>query len=163
MSDPIVSTMTHVLLVEPDPAVRRRVQRACAHLARVTACADFLGARARLLNAPHDVLISNLRLGEYNGMHLFLLAKTTSVPLRCAVMHTDRIDLYLIREAQRAGAFFERTDRLAYAVRGFLSGTPPPFDRRDPARIDRRTSPRGGRRAPDLAQMAALGTHRAGL
>jgi DNA-binding NtrC family response regulator len=144
-------TPKRVLLVEPDRAVGRRLQRACAPAGRVTLCPEFQTARARLLAMPPEVLITNLRLGEYNGLHLLMLIKTSRIPVRCVIVHTDRPDAYLIREAQKAGAFFEATARLPYAIPAYLGAILPSRDRRNAARFDRRARARGGRRAADQA------------
>jgi DNA-binding NtrC family response regulator len=145
----------HVLLVEPDPVLNRRVHRACGRAVRVTACHDFLGARGRLFADPPDLLITNLRLAEYNGLHLVLLSGTSG-RTRC-VVHTDHPDWVLIAEAQAAGAFFERTERLPYAVGSYLQAEWPASDRRDPRRFDRRATFRGGRRAADVTYPQPIG------
>ena len=45
----------------------------------VDPCADFVGAKSRLLTAPRpDLLITNLRLRSYNGLHLLLFAVTSA-------------------------------------------------------------------------------------
>src|ERR1700720_2366972 len=36
----------------------------------VVACTDFVTARKRLLEDPPDLLVTNLRLEAYNGLHL---------------------------------------------------------------------------------------------
>ena len=86
---------------------------------------------------------------EYNGLHLVLLA--TSEGVTRSLVHTDRPDPYLVREAQAIGAFFERTERLLHAVVGYLHFDLPQRDRRNSDRYDRRTAFRGGRRAADIA------------
>jgi DNA-binding NtrC family response regulator len=142
------SNATRVLLVEPDPGLVHAIARSCADLAEVTACPRFADARSRVLAAPPDVLITNLRLEEYNGLHLVVLVVDSGLPTRC-VVHTDRPDVYLAREGQSLGAFFEQTGRLQYCLRSYIRATLPASDRRDPARYDRRHASRGGRRAAD--------------
>lgn len=137
-----------LLLAEPDAAFSRSLVLACGDLAQTTACRDFPCARAALVNAPPDVLVTNLRLADYNGLHLVLLAKAANRSARC-VVHSDRPDPYLVREAQAAGAFFERTERLTHALAGYLRGALPAADRRNSERYDRRAVFRGGRRAAD--------------
>ena len=138
-----------VLVVEPDAAITGAIQRACAGIAEVTACSDFTGARSHLLNAPPDFLVTNLLLEEYNGLHLVLLIVDSGAPTR-SLVHTDRPDLYLGREIQSLGAFFEHTDRLPYSLPAYLRATLPASDRRDPRRYDRRILSRGGRRSADV-------------
>jgi hypothetical protein len=143
-----IHTPTSVLVVEPDLAIVRAIERSCADLAAVTACPRFADARSRVLAAPPDVLITNLRLEEYNGLHLVVLVVESGLPTRC-VVHTDRPDVYLAREGQSLGAFFEQTGRLRYCLPSYLTATLPASDRRDPGRYDRRHASRGGRRAAD--------------
>lgn len=138
-----------VLVAEPDPAIIQTIQRVCAEVAQVTACPHFEGARSHLIATPPDVLVTNLRLDEYNGLHLVLLLANAGAPTRCLV-HTDKPDLYLAREIQSAGAFFEHTNRLPQTLLSYIRARLPSSDRRDPGRYDRRSLSRGGRRAADM-------------
>ena len=97
-------------------------------------------------------MVTNLRLEEYNGLHLVLLAASEGVTR--SVVHSDRPDPYLVREAQTIGAFFERTERLLDAIGSYLNFSLPQRDRRSADRYDRRTVFRGGRRAADVALQA---------
>jgi len=142
--------MKHLLLVEPDSVVGQHLQSSCEGIAETTLCRDFLSARSRLLTAAPDILVTNLRLGEYNGLHLVLLATVEGSVTR-SVVYSDRPDPYLIREAQSIGAFFERTERLSHSLTGYLYSVLPQRDRRDADRFDRRSAKRGGRRGADLA------------
>jgi DNA-binding NtrC family response regulator len=139
-----------VLLAEPSSAFSESIAREYAEHAQVVGCRDFRGARARLLEAAPDVLVTNLRLADYNGLHLVLLMKATDARATC-IVHTDRPDLLLVREAQSSGAFFERTERLPAALRSYLRASLPVRDRRNPETCDRRLAFRGGRRAADQA------------
>jgi DNA-binding NtrC family response regulator len=140
--------IVRVLLAEPDQRLRHELAVACGDLALTTACPDFQSARAHLIGAAPDVLITNLRLADYNGLHLVLLAKAARPTTRC-IVHSDRPDVYLVREAQAAGAFFERTERLGHAITGYFRDRLPAADRRSADRYDRRGAFRGGRRAAD--------------
>jgi len=144
--------VVRLLLAEPDVALSRALANVCGDLAQTSICRDFPSARALLVNWPPDVLVTNLRLADYNGLHLVLLAKAARSSTRC-VVHSDRPDMYLVREAQAAGAFFERTERLGHAIAGYLRAPLPLADRRDVALYDRRGMFRGGRRAADHAAM----------
>ena len=141
--------MKHLLVVEPDAILGQRVLARCERIARATLCRDFLSARSQLLASTPDLLVTNLRLEEYNGLHLVLLASSEGVTR--SLVHTDRPDPYLVREAQSIGAFFERTERLLHAVVGYIHYDLPQRDRRNSDRYDRRTAFRGGRRAADIA------------
>ena len=142
--------MKRVLLVEPDSTVSHWLKPTFERVARATICGDFLSARSQLLSDAPDVLVTNLRLGEYNGLHLVLLATSDGASTR-SVVYSDRPDRYLIREAQTLGAFFERTERLPHSLVGYVHFTLPEKDRREAYRYDRRSAFRGGRRSADVA------------
>ncbi len=147
-----VETAPSVLIVEPDAFISRRLKEACGRFARVTTCPDFPSGRERLMVDQPNFLITNLRLNEYNGLHLLFLTHSEERTTHC-ILHTSRPDFSLVVEAQRLGAVFEWTDRLPYALHQYLQTPWPGADRRTPHRIDRRRIFRGGRRAPDVAQL----------
>ena len=134
-----------VLVVDPDPRLRRAAQEALRPVAVVKGCSNFRDARARLLASRPDLLVTNIRLDTHNGLHLVHLATAQTL---CLVYGTDE-DLPLAREAQAAGAFFVRPHRLAEAVRSLVVAELPARDRRDPTVVDRRATFRGGRRGVD--------------
>ncbi|HEY7290947.1 MAG TPA: hypothetical protein VH583_14005 [Vicinamibacterales bacterium] len=140
--------MTRLLLVEPEATTCRDIQHACADLARVVVARSFHDARAHLGDWRPDALVTNMRLGDYNGLHLVLLARCADQRMRC-VVYSDRPDTYLVREAQSVGAFFERTERLIHALPAYCRAALPPKDRRAPDGRDRRAVFRGGRRSAD--------------
>jgi DNA-binding NtrC family response regulator len=115
----------------------------------VALCSDFSTARARLRAAPPELLITALRLREYNGLNLVYLAAGAGLPTR-SIVYTDASDEGMAREIRAAGAFYEVRPRLPKAVRAYLAAKLPPQDRRDVGAYDRRRSGRsGGRRAVD--------------
>jgi DNA-binding NarL/FixJ family response regulator len=134
--------------VEPDAVIAKSIQRACADIAQLISTPTFEGARSHLLESPPDVLVTNLRLEEYNGLHLVLLVVNAGTPTRCLV-HTNRPDLYLARQIQALGAFFEHTERLEQSLPSYIRAALPENDRRDPDCYDRRNRSRGGRRSAD--------------
>jgi hypothetical protein len=137
-----------VLIVEPNPAVGNQLRAVSVTVARTALCLDFSAGREALYSFHPQVLITNLRLEDYNGLHLVLLSRMLEAPPR-ALVHTDRPDFLLTNEALAMGAFFERTERLPYCLLAFLEAELPPEDRRNPAQPDRRQVPRGGRRGGD--------------
>jgi len=145
--------LTDVLLVDPNAGVLvTTIRRALATVAEVELCAGFRGARARLLTKQPDLLVTNLRLGEYNGLHLVVLVAPKGT--RC-VVYAAQDDLVLAREVQRLGAFYERLSRLPFALPSYLTKTLPERDRRDVIVLDRRRlSFRGGRRSTDRYKLA---------
>jgi DNA-binding response OmpR family regulator len=68
-----------------------------------TAATTFLEARAALDTGAFDVLIADVRLGAYNGIHLVLLARHRTPQIRTIVTHTAT-NGSLETEARRAGA-----------------------------------------------------------
>jgi hypothetical protein len=127
-----------------------------SHLAEIEVCTEFSVARARLFDLPPpELLVTNLRLGPFNGLHLVFLAQSANLPTICLAYgaHRNPTDLALAREAQLAGAFYEASYKLPHALPAFLQSELPERDRRDPARDDRRSSFRGGRRATDLTEV----------
>jgi len=139
-----------ILLVDDDGATRWGLVALLEEAGYTVIAASTLHAAKQALIAEEpDLLITDIRLGAYNGLHLVLLA--TSEGVTRSLVHTDRPDPYLVREAQSIGAFFERTERLLHAVVGYIHYDLPQRDRRNSDRYDRRTAFRGGRRAADIA------------
>ena len=99
---------TRVLVVEQNVRRRLTLQRALSPIADVTACGDFQTARSYILTAPPDLLITNLRLQAYNGLHLMALAAATT-----CIVSMDPPDAVLARTARAAGAFVETPQRVA--------------------------------------------------
>lgn len=138
--------LKEILLVDSSAASLRAVQNTLRLVADVNACSDFKSARSRLQVKPPDLLITNLRLQAYNGLHLVHLA--AGLPTRC-IAYAEEDDLLLVREVQAAGAFYERSKRLLHALTAYVHATLPPHDRRTPTVLDRREIVRGGRRCTD--------------
>jgi DNA-binding NtrC family response regulator len=140
---------------------------------QVTVADNFHVARALLEECPPTVLLTELRLNEYNGLHLVLRGKA-SYSSMAAVVTSAWIDLALQAEAESMGATFinkplGRQELLAAVLRtlhrtGNDPVTPirPPFERRSlerrtidlPFTPDRRMS--FGRRREDLIDTAAI-------
>ena len=149
----IIHPLSHftLLLVEPRDASREVLRAAIGPLASVEAHADFADARRRLSAAPVDFLVTNVRLGAYNGLHLVYLAESFNRGLTRAIVYSDVLDIGIAREAQLAGAFYELRTNLPAALVSYLRAPIlPPRDRRNPAQGDRRAQFRGGRRGSDL-------------
>lgn len=115
----------------------------------VALCSDFSTARARLRAEPPGLLITALRLREYNGLNLVYLAAGAGLPTR-SIVYTEANDAGMAREVLAAGAFYEVRPRLPAALPGYVSAKLPPQDRRGVGVYDRRRNGRpGGRRAVD--------------
>ncbi len=145
---------SRVLLVEPDDRVRASLAASIERIAFVHAHIGFETARTRLLASAPDLLVTNVRLDQYNGLHLTYLATQSNLATRSLVYATDW-NLGTANDVQRAGAFFELLRRMPVALPGYVGAALPLRDRRDTSRFDRRASSRGGRRLWDVH---ALGT-----
>jgi DNA-binding NtrC family response regulator len=137
-----------VLLVEPNDVVRHTLHDAVIAHAKVESYGEFISARARCLAGSFDFLVTNMRLGAYNGLHLAYLCMAGLGTPR-VIVYTDARDAGLAREVQRAGAFYEVGTCLPITLAAYLTGLLPARDRRQPAIADRRRQTRGGRRCWD--------------
>ena len=142
-----------ILVVDSDPSMVHALRGALGFVADVEGCPDFTEARESLLRDPPDFLVTNLRLGAYNGLHLVYLAIGSGRGTR-SVCFSNFVDLPLIHEAQSIGAFFEAPAKIPHTLASYLRAPLPPRDRRLPRAMDRRREFRGGRRAGDLASLA---------
>jgi hypothetical protein len=147
-----------LLLVEPQATPRALLQRAATPVARVVSHADFPTAREYLEDGlPFDFLVTNVRLGAFNGLHLVYVAAAKGLPAR-SIVYTDQPEVGLASEAHRAGAFYETGECLRVTLTGYLRGTLPPYDRRKPSAEAHHTLVPGGRRCWDrhLAAVSRL-------
>ena len=93
-----------VLLVDDDPALLRLVsQWLTAGGFNVIACDSFEDARRELALRPPDVLLTDLRLGAFNGLQLVILAGEQN-PQPLTVVMSAYDDPTLREEAERCGA-----------------------------------------------------------
>ena len=141
-----------VLIVEPNSVQLETLRRAIEADARVTTCSTFQRARGILLDEPPDLLVTNIRLNAYNGLHLVLLSK----PETHAIVYMDPPDLVVLRDAQDAHAFVESVAQLPVTLRSYLEADLPGHDRRSVTMNDRRSTSRGGRRARDRAAVLTV-------
>jgi DNA-binding NarL/FixJ family response regulator len=144
-----MQSVGRILLVEGHDVARSRLEAAAGSLALVESHCCFETARARLGRAPFDLLVTNVRLGAYNGLHLVYLSSYAQGAPRC-IVYSDERDSGLAREVQRAGAFYEVGSQLPVTLAAYVRGALPDRDRRDPVLPDRRSPSRGGRRCWDL-------------
>jgi DNA-binding NtrC family response regulator len=139
----------HILLVDPEPeaAMLEALERTLAGSAQLEICHEFREARRRLSLGPPDLLVTNIRLEAYNGLHLVVLA--LSPPTRC-ITYASPDDVVLARQAQALGAFYEHKETLSFSIQSYLNNSFSGGDRRDPITPERRRSFREGRRCTDL-------------
>lgn len=148
-----VLTPKKMLVVDSDPSMIHALRGSVGFLADVEGCDEFLAARESLLRDAPDFLITNLRLGEYNGLHLIYLALGNGRATR-SICFSEYVDLPLIHEAQGIGAFFEPPTRIATTLPSYVRAQLPARDRRIPRQFDRRREFRGGRRSGDIEWLA---------
>ena len=72
---------------------------------RVTSVGTFEQATDLIASDPPDVLITELRLGAFNGLHLVIRSRSHN-PKTVAIIHTAFPDPVLEAEARRLGAEF---------------------------------------------------------
>ena len=102
----ITSAPKHVLIVDDDEAVLDMftgILRQVGH--EVTSFSRFESAKAYLSVAKPDVLISDVRLGAFNGLQLVVFAKLQH-PEMIAIVLTGYDDPVLRTEAAHAGASY---------------------------------------------------------
>jgi DNA-binding NtrC family response regulator len=102
----LTSAPKHVLIVDDDEAVLDMftgLLRLAGH--EVTSFSRFESAKAYLSVAKPDVLISDVRLGAFNGLQLVVFAKLEH-PEMIAIVLTGFDDPVLRTEAAHAGASY---------------------------------------------------------
>lgn len=136
-----------VLIVEPDAQRLTRLHRCIDDSTSVVACSTFKEARSALHTYAPMLLITNLRLEGYNGLHLVLL--TAQFGTRSVVYIRNSIDRGIASEIRRFGAFYETEAHLLRSLHAYVHGCLPIRDRRETPGSSRRAFSRGGRRAAD--------------
>jgi DNA-binding NtrC family response regulator len=134
-----------VLLVDPDRDTIAMFEDVLRETGCADVCTDFVVARRRLLEGgAFGLLVTNLRLDEYNGLHLVHVAAALGLPTRCFV-YSDHHDPLLIREARAAGASYESKQGIrrilashANAVLSACGEGRPPVEGLQPPQRDRR-------------------------
>ena len=125
-----------VLVVDVDPKdlwTTVPLLRAAGY--RVSAAAGFDEAKHQLSVDPPDVLITGVRLGSYNGLHLILRARTDH-PSMAAIVTSHFADPVLEGEAKRQRAEFllrpvsdaDLLDAVGRSVLNHPTGEPSPSD-----------------------------------
>lgn len=128
-----------VLIVEPGVEELVRVAAALSRVGfHVTTTETFAQARAWLSIAQPSVLITTVRLGSYNGLHLVLRGSATD-PALAALVTSPTEDAVLRADAEAMGATFlvkpvSEADLLAALLRTVYQRDrrpiQPPFERR---------------------------------
>lgn len=76
-----MTLVRRVLVVSPTSFLAKTLASVISRAGhRVTAVETFQAAKAHLQSAP-DLLITDLKLGEYNGLHLALRCRAVGIPV----------------------------------------------------------------------------------
>lgn len=95
-----------VLIVDSNPAALNRTAKVLRDAGyHVTATASFESAKWRLRTMPPDLLVTDVRLGEYNGIHLVIGGRTRDSELPAIVTDVAR-DRVLEHDATSQGALY---------------------------------------------------------
>lgn len=121
------------------------------------AVGDLESACGHLATSSYDLVVCNLRLQDaplnLEGLQLAHVVAGAGYSTR-ALIYSDAVDPWIVRELHRAGAFFETRSRIVFSLPSYVKAKLPILDRRDPAKPDRRTTYRGGRRASDVPMIS---------
>lgn len=121
----------HAVVVDDDESLLRVVslgleQAGCV----VTAFNRFDDAKKYLASATPDILITDVRLGGSNGLHLVVMSKLRH-PGMTAVVMTGYDDVVLKKDAEAAGAHYVLKPVLISDLLGLLNLSLPHVERRD--------------------------------
>lgn len=96
----------HVLLVDDDPMVLQMMTGWLTFAGhQVIPCTTFESAKRALATETPDLLVTDVRLGAFNGLQLVVLAKVDHPEMRAIVL-TGYDDPVLREEAAATGAAF---------------------------------------------------------
>ena len=95
-----------VLVVDDDQGLLQMLGHmltACGYA--VELCSSFEAAKYRLTHSPPDVLLTDVRLGAFNGLQLVILVKEL-FPATTAIVMSAYDDVTLRKEASHCGASY---------------------------------------------------------
>ena len=96
----------HVLIVDDDPRILSIIEQWLTTAGySVMACSGYQAAKEHLARTRPDVLLTDVRLGAFNGLQLAMFAKAQKPNTRTMVM-SGFDDQLLQNEAARYGACF---------------------------------------------------------
>src|SRR5262249_37610640 len=95
-----------ILVVNTDPYVLRAVEATLSGAGFIVKAVDsFPEARALLDGGDVDLVVADIRLGAYNGLHLAQRPRVADPPI-AALITNGEPDVFFEHEAARAGAGF---------------------------------------------------------
>jgi DNA-binding response OmpR family regulator len=105
MTDPTARSL-RVLVVDDEPALLDAVKYAFERVGhQVVACRSFEDARTRMLSEHFDALVTDVRLGAFNGLQLAVIARNKS-PQLGIIVFSGYDDPVLRAEAADLGASY---------------------------------------------------------
>lgn len=109
-----------ILILEDDPFVAEVYERALREDGNdVTLCRSYLEAREQLRQHCPDAVLTDIRVGEYNGLQLALLFRTYSPDGRLVVV-TAYDDMVIRKQVGRLhGKFLVKPVKLAWLKKAF--------------------------------------------
>lgn len=112
--------MPRVLLVDDEPAVLETLAWGLRHGGYdVTTAGRFDEARRALLAAPPDALVTDVRLGAFNGLQLAIVMRDASATAPIIVL-SGFDDPALRKDAERLGAVYLTKPLRAQELLGYL-------------------------------------------
>ena len=125
MSSSFLSPTQRVLIVDDEPALLDALRTALSRAGcDVTACRTFEDAREQLLMDDFDVLVTDVRLGAFNGIQLAVIARDKSPTMRIIVF-SGYDDPVLKDEADRLGGTYMLKPVTAEMLLGQIACTGP--------------------------------------
>jgi DNA-binding response OmpR family regulator len=113
-----------VLIVDDEPALLDALRSALKRAGHdVVACRTFEDAREQLLMEEFDALVTDVRLGAFNGIQLAVIARNQSSSIRIIVF-SGYDDPVLKTEAARLGGTFMLKPVTAEALLDEIAGHP---------------------------------------
>jgi DNA-binding NtrC family response regulator len=113
-----------VLVVDDDRSLLRMIeQMLTAGGYAVELCSSFEAAKHRLTRSPPDVLLTDVRLGAFNGLQLVILARDLS-PSTTSIVMSAYDDAVLRKETVHCGASYLQKPFTGEAMLNSLE-TPP--------------------------------------
>ena len=111
-----------VLLVGSDEALLTGLAEMLAASGHtVVACPCFDEAKRYLQTATPHAIVTDVRLGAFNGLHLVLLAKEKA-PATTAIVYSGREDSGLRQDAATSGATYLEKEMLSVGLLAHLHG-----------------------------------------
>jgi two-component system response regulator HydG len=115
-----------VLVVDDDRSLLTVIERMLAASGcAVDVCASFEDAKQAITFSAPDVLVTDVRLGAFNGLQLVILAKEIR-PETIAVVMSAYDDAALRKEATQCGASYLQKPFTGEVMLNFLSSAAPP-------------------------------------